>query len=39
MNPFHELEPGPEVPEVVYALIEIPKGAGTSTSLTRRQAF
>ncbi|AJC71840.1 MAG: inorganic diphosphatase [Thermococcus sp.] len=36
MNPFHELEPGPEVPEVVYALIEIPKGSRNKYELDKK---
>ena len=36
MNPFHELEPGPNVPEVVYALIEIPKGSRNKYELDKK---
>ncbi|RLF75244.1 inorganic pyrophosphatase [Thermococci archaeon] len=39
MNPFHELEPGPEVPEVVYALIEIPKGSRNKYELDKKSGL
>jgi inorganic pyrophosphatase len=27
LNLWRELEPGPRIPEVVYAIVEIPKGS------------
>ncbi|AAL80381.1 inorganic pyrophosphatase [Pyrococcus furiosus DSM 3638] len=36
MNPFHDLEPGPDVPEVVYAIIEIPKGSRNKYELDKK---
>ena len=37
-NLWRELRPGPKVPEIVYAIVEIPKGSRTSTSTTKRMA-
>ncbi len=39
MNPFHDIEPGPEVPEVVNAVIEIPKGSRNKYELDKKHGL
>jgi len=39
MNPFHDIEPGPNVPEVVNAVIEIPKGSRNKYELDKKHGL
>ncbi|NPA48291.1 MAG: inorganic diphosphatase [Thermococci archaeon] len=39
MNPFHDIEPGPDVPDVVYAVIEIPRGSRNKYELDKKSGL
>ena len=39
MNLLHELPPGPEIPNVIYVVVEVPKGSRNKYEYDKHQGF